>query len=536
MKKFLALALAVLMLAAVMAACGTPAATSNPPATTTAATTTSAPPATGDTPPADPVDVDTMELTPLTVSVGGLTGDPMQNEMGKFLSEKFNITFTPVDLEGDKIRLLATADDLPDFFGVTLGDGFHTMLRQDGQIRSIPEDMLAKYPTEERIFRTGNNSKAIYDTTGEYWAFPMFNDIFEEQVTFWHALLTRGDWMRKVGVTENPTNMVDYADLLRKFTFDDPNGDGSKTFGIGGGLYGPAMYAWADYDHWIYEDGQWKFGQFTQGIREALIYWNTLYKEGVVDPDFASPSYDRDAMFVSDKIGSTARRYDEYGIRKFNKETWGVAHPDKDYLTDIVPLGGMAKDAASPRKWSANPNDPYGKAISSKVDDEKLERLLMFAEWLNSPEGMDFRSYGFLDVDYKITDGKAEVTLPEETPQLYQKYTTMGMCEIAGWGFGSAQPTKPLNPINPPEITAAWKNYLADVGQYNVPFDPSVPSISTPAKDQFNVDDWESIFYGIVSGTGDPGVEFDNYIQKLRDLYNYDAVLAEVNAIAPPPK
>jgi len=544
MKRSLAFFLAMLMCVSLLAACtgdSTPTPAPTPaPAQTTPAASTPAPATEAATeaaaPPAD-------EGRPiLNVKIGGdFRVQPDDCEFGVYLQERFGIRIETVDTqEPEIIKMLAAANNLPDVFGVTIQDNFTAQLREDGMIRDIPDWILSKYPNIKSIITTkAVNCRDLYAATGKAYFLPTINDPDLGLEPFHHTFQYRIDWAEAAGVKHPATTMDEFADLLRAFTFGDPNGDGGITYGFSGWIYGPWFYPWCNYDHWMYEDGQWIKGQYSKGAREALVFINGLFREGIIDPEFAnSNSLD---LFVADRIGVRLARWDDYGIDRQIVKTWGPAHEDLtggDDLNSLDFVGWtppLAKDSNSQPQWSAYTNDPYCKAYSIRVSDDLMDRLMEIAEWYADPssDGRWITQFGFEGKDYYMDNGMAYRTLPEEASQLYEVYEFIGIGSTLGpaWGYGTWLEQYDANPTYDIRIRESRTERAKAYGPYVMQFWNEVNVASTPAKDELQDDDFEDVFMAIIATQGDAGAEFDAYVDRLKSIYGLQDAYDQVNAL-----
>ena len=545
MKKTIALLIAAMMLVSLFAACTNGGNAPTPaPAESTPAAAVSEPAAATPEPAAEETSAEAEESSGadlLKVSIGGeFRVAPNDCEFGLYIQERFGIIIETVDTSEDKVKMLAAANNLPDIFGVTIMENFTTQLREDGMIREIPDSILSKYPNVKSLITTkALNCSDLYAATGKAYFLPTVNDPDLGLEPFHHAFRYRVDWMEKTGIAKEPTTMDEFADMLRAFTFNDPNGDGSVTYGYTGWVYGPWFYPWCDYEDWIYEDGQWIKGCFSKGAREALVFINGLFKEGIIDPEFANA--DGQALFTEDKVGVICARWDEYGVDRQVIKQWAPAHEhltggdDLKALELVKPLPPLKKDANTPAKWGVYANDPYGKAYSSRVSDELMDRIMEIAEWYADPssDGRWISNFGFEGKDYFMENGMAVRTLPEDATQLYEVYEFIGVGNIIGpaWGYGTWVAQYDANPTYPLELRENVAARKAAQAPFMYTFRNDINSVSTPAKDEFPGDDFEDEFMAIIATQGDAGAEFDAYLDRLTNIYGLQKMYDEVNAI-----
>lgn len=125
------------------------------------------------------------------------------------------------------------------------------------------------------------------------------------------GLMIRKDWLQNLGLSE-PTNEEELLNVLRKFTFDDPDQNGKNdTWGIssaGGGkrigeinvlagMYGPSSI-------YVTGDGKVNHSIVDGNYNKFLDFMRTIVKEKLIDPDWYTQAWEqRKSKLYSDKYG-----------------------------------------------------------------------------------------------------------------------------------------------------------------------------------------------------------------------------------------
>lgn len=108
-----------------------------------------------------------------------------------------------------------------------------------------------------------------------------------------YGLSYRTDWAEAVGITEAPQTVEEVYDMLYKFTYDDPDGNGQDdTYGLELTKYtGPLdiMQTWFGVgNQWVEQDGQLVPVHQTEEYMEALNWMRKIYEDGLVRQDWAT--------------------------------------------------------------------------------------------------------------------------------------------------------------------------------------------------------------------------------------------------------
>lgn len=108
-----------------------------------------------------------------------------------------------------------------------------------------------------------------------------------------YGLSYRTDWAEAVGITEPPKTVEDVYNMLYKFTYEDPDGNGKDdTYGLEMTKYtGPLdiIQTWFGAgNEWVEQDGRMVPVHQTEEFREALKWMRKIYEEGLVRKDWAT--------------------------------------------------------------------------------------------------------------------------------------------------------------------------------------------------------------------------------------------------------
>lgn len=217
--------------------------------------------------------------------------------------------------------------------------------------------------------------------------------------------IVRADWMEKLGF-DPPETLDEYYELLKAFTFSDPDGNGKDdTYGLAigytlydiTGLFG-AYGLMRGYAKDV--DGNLYAPYATEEAIPVYEWLAKLYKEGILEPNFVTnkSSNFRD-LFMTDKSGMNF--YWAAWVGLYNQQV-------------------KAKNPENPFKARGlkPPKGPGGRLLRAGTDGLMLiprhsknkELAFKLIEFWNSPEGNVLSTLGILDHDYKMVDGKYELT------------------------------------------------------------------------------------------------------------------------------
>lgn len=327
-------------------------------------------------------------------------GHPCIEEMEKATNTKLNVQMISQDQYETKFSLLAAGGDLPD---ITRLDGFKYQEYMDTGMFMEISDLLEEHGE--------NITKYIEDKNWELTKWKGKKYVIPYQGTGGSSYrnFIRKDWLDKLGLKE-PTNLEEYKEVLRAFTFDDPDGNGKNdTYGTSDFEFYPIFGAFGIHKGQTeLRDGVFVPVNVSEEYREALKYIRGLVEEGVVGTEFAIESGEqREDNLIHGRYGSTTGWWSfasdvmcEKQMAKINpKADWSLFDIKGENGDSGFADGGTISGTVQLSKNASNP-----------------EACMRFLNYLISDEGFLMSTYGILDVHY---------TKDESDPWLL-KYTDAG--------------------------------------------------------------------------------------------------------------
>jgi putative aldouronate transport system substrate-binding protein len=189
-----------------------------------------------------------------------------------------------------KLGLAINSGDIPDMF-VVRSDQF-LLYQEAGLLADLTEVYAAEASEKTRDVLT-QDPVALKAATigGKLWGIPQTDAAVATASVLW----VRQDWMDQLGIAA-PTSMEDVLEISRRFTEEDPDGDGvDDTIGlcIQKGLYGASsniqgfMNGYHAYPTiWYERDGELVYGSVQPEMRAALLALQEMYASGQIDPEF----------------------------------------------------------------------------------------------------------------------------------------------------------------------------------------------------------------------------------------------------------
>ena len=236
------------------------------------------------------------EEEPMTITWIGYGQSPEEGQaLELMLEERFNVdlVFPSVKADdADQLNLYLTGGGTFDVLNNAIGANLFNTCVEQQLCRSFPAEWLTEYmPTwcEKSVTVSGVDLEtqiAQCSVDGELYAVPLMMANFVEPGIF----LIRQDWLDNLGLAM-PTDLASFEEVLRAFTFDDPDGNGvDDTYGMNGNGRYYFNYVFAAYgimknSYYQLDDGSVVYSNATEDFKEVMKLLQGWYKEGLIDPE-----------------------------------------------------------------------------------------------------------------------------------------------------------------------------------------------------------------------------------------------------------
>ncbi|MDD9271202.1 extracellular solute-binding protein [Paenibacillus sp. GCM10023248] len=335
--------------------------------------------------------------------------DPIRQMLEKAVNIDLQYMIVPGDQSAAKLNTLISSGDIPDLMFMSNRQDAIQYYNQG--IALDMDEPLKAYPELRNRF-SATQWDAVKNK-GKTFGIPAY-DVASGFQAWW----IRNDWLKKLGLKQ-PTNPDELLEVMKAFTFKDPDGNGKDdTYGFIGGVGKDGSIGNQGWDSIMlmfgitpsdtqYSDGKLIIGSEDPRLKEALTFINKIIEAKVVDPDWVSmnESASRDAKMFKGKGGivlNDLRRMEPSGQAKM-KEVGGEV---PEWTVMAPPKGPRGDQTAG---YEAFQNNSWLISKVAAKDPAKLTRILDFLNyWYTDKELYPYVAYGLKGTQWDLVDGKAK--------------------------------------------------------------------------------------------------------------------------------
>ena len=245
----------------------------------------------------------------------GLDESEVFKELEKRTGVKIEFVYPPVGQEQDNFNLRIATNDLPHIFSTPpeYPGGYRKAVEDGIYLELTPYYDKGLMPNVKWLRENYEEiNRDIVDDEGRMFFWPMIDIVPSHP---WSGIWLRKDWMEELGL-QTPKTISDWDNVLRKMK--EAKGVAplainiTQWYGVKTNFMFIAAYD-TGYD-FINKNGKAVYGPMEPGFKDWLTKMNEWYKEGLIDPDFATRDTDSyNANIANGKAGAFGLAYGELG-------------------------------------------------------------------------------------------------------------------------------------------------------------------------------------------------------------------------------
>ncbi|MDR1570339.1 MAG: extracellular solute-binding protein [Oscillospiraceae bacterium] len=362
--------------------------------------------------------------------------DVNSDDFAKYWNEKFNMEYEIIPLTAENsaemIRIWVSAGDMPDVVRYPFVYSEYADWVEQELLKELPEGWQDKWPNIAQSQVDTGIAEQLAERVGGYYALgrPIYSTNKPVPTLFSHmGMWMRADWIQAVGEEVKDYYTIDeILEIARKIKAQDPGNVGEALVPIDvptGNLpvlfMANALHAWSVSQFYQDENGVFQWGMGDPEVLDGLKRWRAAYDEGLLHPEFYTLPVGRaneaDLNTAGIAAMNIAAGMATVGSRQANfiRQNLGL-EPHEALTYAFVNADDGIYRAVEASNWGGC--DLY----SPTIDDDKFERFLDMLDYSCTDEAQFIIRMGFEGVDWETTaDGEIVSLLPEDM-QVTQKY------------------------------------------------------------------------------------------------------------------
>lgn len=385
------------------------------------------------------------------------------------INVKINLVEMPAGNYAEKLGLMLTGGTVPDLIYFQGGD---LPFSQQGLL----EDLTPYIEKSKYIKSSLNpfNAERMKNYPYLLWIKPIASAV----------PVIRTDWLNKLqsskALLENPT-IDNYYAFLKELKNTPPGGAGKPSYAITTAgniteLDAIFNFAFGNTSTWIKgSDGKYVYSKVTQNEKDKLAFYNKLYTEGLLDPEFLTKQWDtKEQAFYEGKTGVMAGTCGKV-IDIYDSKTKS-ANGDSATVTVLPPATGKAQG------YSATDVTKESRGVAISALSKNKDIAFQVLDYLASPKGQMLDRLGFEGEQYNVVDGKIQFTDKEQewyavfwepnnfTPDKPLATPLLGKAATDSLNLAQKYYTQDTNFLIPSDYTTNWdamnnlyKEYSVDI-------------------------------------------------------------------------
>jgi putative aldouronate transport system substrate-binding protein len=312
---------------------------------------------------------------------------------------------------------LAAGTDLPDIV---------YLLDQDQSMKNIQGGLFK--PLNEYIDKYGVNIKKLFEKYPELKASLTTPDgkiyyLPQLAVTknYMPQFMVNARWLDKLGLKE-PATLDEFTEMLRKMKTGDPNGNGKQDeipFSVQAKMvsnaFGPVFGLDLANNFYADKNGKVHYSYYEPAYKDYLAYLNGLYKEGLLEADFASTTSDQITSKISQNVTGVTFNFSYHSSMVYSK-LFKDYDPNTPLFKGIAPFKGPFGD-----QYYVGRNPITGVfGVSKNAKDPEL--AFKFLDYASSDEAKEIYAWGLKGETYEVVDGKKQFTEKGKDNDFIQKF------------------------------------------------------------------------------------------------------------------
>lgn len=336
---------------------------------------------------------------PLVSNASMVVSNFGETELAKELKNRTGVEVEyihpPQGQEAEKFSIVVASSNLPDIIE------YNWLEYPGGPAKAIKEGVIidiAQYKDKAKNlydYLDNNNEIKKLATTddGQLFSFPFVRG--DESLNFSGGLIIRQDWLDDLGLAM-PKTPDEWENVLA--AFKEKKGSTAPFSFMSTSIFASAFNTTTDY---YVEDGKVKYGPLDEGFKPYLETMNKWYKEGLIDPSFATLDNKTVEANILNGTSGVAQGSIGSGIGK-----WMASAKTEGYSLSGAPVPVPTRDAKAKFGVYQLPVTASRTAFDAiSTGCKNIDAAIKYLDYGYSEEGRMLYNFGIEGKSYEMKDG-----------------------------------------------------------------------------------------------------------------------------------
>lgn len=425
--------------------------------------------------------------------------------------------FATEGTDGDQAyNLMITQEVLPDLI-------WHSWMHEasqaieEGIIRDLTDELPEKAPNYWQYLQDNPEiDRAMRTDDGQYYMFSFYRE--EPFQSVYQGPIVRQDWLEEQNLPI-PETIEDWDNTIEVFNEEYGARFSFLTnWRMSPGLAG-AFGAYGSFEpRFFVQDDEIHLAQAQPEWRDYMEWLHDLHSRGLVDADFVT---------LDDQGMQTKAAQEEVGISVMNGGS--ILTYNNDAQTNDtgaewigIQYPNQADGSPSAAIFAEDMYVAQGYAISTSIDEDRLDNAYKFLDWAFSEEGYQYWNFGTEGESWEMVDGEPTFTDLVENHELGKDTGIALYTGNIGYGLGvqAARFIEMRTDEASYEAAFNWSDGMEEAIAANVP--AAVTMTASESREDSNLTNTLNTYVleeSIKFVTGERSLdEFDNFVSELEDI------------------
>lgn len=349
----------------------------------------------------------------------------------KAIEQKFNVRIkiqgAPWEGWRDRLSTQIGANEAPDLFFFLPDEKAYSEYVRKQQVQPL-DGYIEKADAENLKAMLSSNQFKDATFNGKHYFVP---NVYAPSN---HVILVRKDWMKQwmdargYKNKAQPETLSEFADMLKYFTEENPDGTELSTVGMTAsqevGWFDNFLSSFGITPNWTEQGGEYVWNGVTEGYKNMAQYFADLYKKGYIRQEFYTQlDTEKEDDFISGRAGVMITNNNamiDSVVSRMIKGT--LKDKNVDECLDVI-LPPSSDDKKFEGRYAAY--DGYWGGFNISNTAREPMRLVRILDYLMSEEGQMLRLYGIEGVHYELNDkGEVVPNLSERREEGQNRFMT----------------------------------------------------------------------------------------------------------------